>query len=95
LQHYVLPPFLIASICCAAFLIGFPQTVHLMFSKNCGSQHRLLSHRIISIWPHASHRVPPTKVWLPQNGQAVMSVLPHPEHTASPRLMGLRQVGQW
>jgi hypothetical protein len=89
------PPFRICSICFFAFLMGLPQTVHLVFSKNCGLPHRLFSHRIMSDFPQASQFSLPAKVAPPQMGQAVMSGLPHPEHTTLPRSMGFRQVGHW
>jgi hypothetical protein len=74
--------------------MGFPHTVHLVFSKNWNSPHRLFSHFIIIDLPHASQLPPPTNVWPLHKGQAIVSDLPQPEQTASPRFIGFRQAGQ-
>jgi hypothetical protein len=49
------------------FLIFFPHTVHLSFSKNCNSPQQALVQRTISPAPQASH-CSPAKVWPLQIG---------------------------
>jgi len=73
--------------------MGFPQIVHLVFSKNCGFPQSLFPQRIMTDLPHASHFSLPTNVWPPQNGQATVNVRPHPPHTAFSRAIGLKQFG--